>query len=69
MDNSESKEEIYKQYKARHAILDRRLQILLDRPYLTEEEEVEIRNIKKEKLYYKDLMEKITEEIKKGEGH
>ena len=69
MDNSESKEEISKQDKACHAILDRRLQVLLDKPYLTEDEEVEIRNIKKEKLYYKDLMERITEEIKKGEGH
>ncbi len=58
MDTAESKEEIFNQAKGQHEMLDRRLQMLLKKPFLTEEEELEIREIKKKKLYYKDIMEK-----------
>jgi hypothetical protein len=57
MENTESKEEIYNQAKSQHTLLDRRLQMLLKKPYLTAEEELEIRVLKKKKLYYKDTMD------------
>jgi len=41
--------------------------MLLKKPYLTEEEELEIKVLKKKKLFYKDIMERAKEEIKKGE--
>lgn len=58
MDTTESKEEIFNRAKGQHATLDRRLQMLLKKPFLTTGEELEIRELKKKKLYYKDIMEK-----------
>ena len=58
MDTAESKEETYNRAKGQHATLDRRLQMLLKKPFLTTEEELEVRELKKKKLYYKDIMEK-----------
>ena len=58
MDTTDSKEEIFNRAKGQHATLDRRLQMLLKKPFLTAEEELEIRELKKKKLYYKDIMEK-----------
>ncbi|HVN96010.1 MAG TPA: hypothetical protein VMT62_06245 [Syntrophorhabdaceae bacterium] len=40
--------------------MDKRLQILLKKPYLTDEEELEVRVLKKKKLYYKDIMENMS---------
>jgi hypothetical protein len=57
MEYTESKEEIYNRAKSQHVLLDRRLQMLLKKPYLTAEEELEIRVLKKKKLYYKDTMD------------
>jgi hypothetical protein len=57
MENTESKEEIYYQAKSQHALLERRLRMLSKKPYLTAEEELEIRVLKKKKLYYKDTMD------------
>lgn len=54
--------------KAQHQLLERRLRSLLEKPYLTEEEELEVRVLKKKKLYYKDMMENIKEEIEKEEN-
>lgn len=59
MDNGKSKEDVYEEAKSRHTSLDRRLQMLLKKPFLTESEEVEVRELKKKKLYYKDLMEQM----------
>ncbi len=39
-------------------MLDRRLQMLLKKPFLTAKEELEVRELKKKKLYYKDIMER-----------
>ncbi len=61
MENSESKEEIFNQAKSQHALLDRRLQMLLKKPYLTEKEELEVKILKKKKLYYKDVMDNAGE--------
>jgi len=58
MDTTESKEEIFNRAKGQHETLDRRLHMLLRKPFLTAEEELEVRELKKKKLYYKDIMEK-----------
>jgi hypothetical protein len=58
MDTAESKEEIFNQAQGQHATLDRRLQMLLKKVFLTAKEELEIRELKKKKLYCKDIMEK-----------
>ena len=69
MENTESKEEIYNRAKSQHALLDRRLQMLLKKPYLTAEEELEIRVLKKKKLYLKDTMDNAAKlhEVKEKE--
>jgi hypothetical protein len=67
MKKSESKEDIYNHAKTQHAVLDRRLSMLLKKAYLTEDEEMEVKVLKKQKLYFKDIMERISEELKRGE--
>ena len=57
MENTESKEEIYNQARNQHVLLDRRLKMLLKKSYLTAEEELEMKVLKKKKLYYKDTMD------------
>jgi hypothetical protein len=64
MDKGKSKEELYSEAKNQHASLDRRLQMLLKKPFLTESEEVEVRELKKQKLFYKDIMERMKGEPK-----
>jgi hypothetical protein len=39
--------------------------MLQAKPYLTDDEELEIKLLKKKKLYFKDIMENIREEIEK----
>jgi len=67
MEQSESKEDIYNRAKTQHATLDRRLQMLMKKPYLTADEEMEVRVLKKKKLYFKDIMERVDEELVKGD--
>ena len=62
MDNNKSTEDSYNEAKNHHTSLDLRLQMLLKKPFLTESEETEVRELKKKKLYYKDLMEKLKKE-------
>jgi len=62
MEESKSKEERYNEARIMHKSLDEKLQMLQEKPYLTEDEELEIKLPKKKKLYFKDLMEKIKEE-------
>ena len=59
MDNGKNKEDTYSEAKNQHTSLDRRLQMLLKKPFLAESEEIEVRELKKRKLYYKDLMERL----------
>lgn len=66
MERSETKEDIYKAARGTHATLDRRLRMLLKKPYLTEKEELEMKVLKKKKLFYKDIMEKAKTDLKKG---
>ena len=68
MEKGESKEDIYNRAKSQHTILDRRLQMLLKKPYLTDDEEMEVKVLKKQTLYFKDIMERISDELKKGEA-
>lgn len=69
MDNAENVQEVYDQYKGQHATLDRRIQMLLKKSYLTEAEEREIKILKKKKLYFKDLMESLADSIQRKEKH
>lgn len=69
MEQGESKDDIYSGAKTRHATLDRRLQMLLKKPYLTADEEFEVKVLKKKKLYFKDIMERVGEETQRGEKH
>jgi len=65
MEKVETKEDIYARAKIQHETLDRRLQMLLRKPYLTAEEDLEVRILKKRKLYFKDIMERAKEEMDK----
>ncbi len=69
MDEAESSQEIYDQYKGQHATLDRRIQMLLKKSYLTEAEEREMKILKKKKLYFKDLMESLADSLRRKEKH
>ncbi len=62
MEEAKSKEDRYNEARIMHKSLDEKLQMLQEKPYLTEDEELEIKLLKKKKLYFKDLMEKIKEE-------
>ena len=66
MDNGKSREDLYNEAKSHHTSLDGRLQMLLKKPFLTESEEIEVRELKKKKLYYKDLMERLKKEEQEG---
>ena len=59
MEEKKSKEERYNEARILHKSLDEKLQMLQARPYLTEDEELEIKLLKKKKLYFKDMMEQI----------
>lgn len=67
MEQSESTEVIYNRVKTQHATLDRRLQMLMKKSYLTADEEMEVKVLKKKKLYLKDTMESVGEELRKGD--
>jgi hypothetical protein len=60
-----TKEVTYDDAKEQHAALDTRLQMLLKKPYLTADDELEVIVLKKKKLYFKDLMQKAGEESAK----
>ncbi|MBA4416648.1 MAG: hypothetical protein C0392_01865 [Syntrophus sp. (in: bacteria)] len=67
INQEESKEDVYNRARDQHATLDSRLQMLLKKPYLNEDEELEVKVLKKKKLYFKDIMERMSEEMKRGE--
>lgn len=62
MENGKSKEQLYNEAKLFHSSLDRRLRMLLRKGFLSDNEELEIKLLKKKKLYYKDIMEGLKEE-------
>jgi hypothetical protein len=63
MEESKSKDERYNEARIMHKSLDEKLQMLQAKPYMTEDEELEMKLLKKKKLYFKDLMEQIKEEL------
>jgi len=63
MEESKSKDERYNEARIMHKSLDEKLQMLQAKPYLTEDEELEMKLLMKKKLYFKDLMEQIKEEL------
>lgn len=62
MDETKTKEERYNEARIMHKSLHEKLQMLQEKPYLTADEELEVKLLKKKKLYFKDLMERIKEE-------
>ena len=62
MDEKKSKEERYNEARILHKSLDEKLEMLQAKPYLTEDEELEMKLLKKKKLYFKDMMERIKGE-------
>jgi hypothetical protein len=63
MEEGKSKEERYNEARVMHKSLDEKLQMLQAKPYLNEDEELEMKLLKKKKLYFKDMMERIMEEL------
>lgn len=51
--------ETFRTMKERHAALEDQLQTLETKPYLTPQDELEIKKIKKRKLMFKDEMQRI----------
>ena len=62
MEEAKNKEERYNEARIMHKSLDEKLQMLQAKLYLTEDEELEMKLLKKKKLYFKDMMERIKEE-------
>jgi len=62
MEEAKNKEERYNEARIMHKSLDEKLQMLQAKPYLTDDEELEMKLLKKKKLYYKDMMERIKAE-------
>jgi len=65
MEENKSKEEQYNEARILHKSLDEKLQTLQVKAFLTEDEELEVKLLKKKKLYFKDIMENLREEIEK----
>ena len=63
MEGQKSKEELYNEACVLHKSLDEQLWKLQEKPFLTEDEEMEVRRLKKQKLHYKDIMESLRGEI------
>ena len=61
------KHEEFRELKQKHAQLEERLEELQKKLYLTLEEELEVKAIKKQKLELKDRMNEIIVKVKKGE--
>jgi hypothetical protein len=64
MEEAKNKEELYNEARILHKSLDEKLQTLQEKPYLTDDEELEVKLLKKRKLFYKDAMEKLKQEMK-----
>jgi hypothetical protein len=63
MEETKSKEELYNEARVLHKSLHEKLQMLQEKPFLTDDEELEVRLLKKKKLYFKDTMERLKQEL------
>jgi hypothetical protein len=59
MEDAKDKEQRYNEARILHKSLDEKLQMLQERPYLTPDQELEVKLLKKKKLYFKDIMERM----------
>ncbi len=62
MEKDATKHEMYEAAKGVHVSLERRLAMLRRKSFLSEDEETEMKILKKRKLFYKDIMEGLKEE-------
>ena len=62
MDDDKTKEERYNEVFMAHKALDEKVKTLQEKFHLTAEEEMELVQLKKKKLYLKDMMERIKQE-------
>jgi hypothetical protein len=65
VEDTKSKEEEYNEAHIMHKSYDEKLQMLQEKPYLTVDEELEVKLLKKRKLHYKDIMEGLRRELGK----
>jgi hypothetical protein len=65
MEETKSREELYNEARILHKSLHEKLQMLQEKAYLTEDEELEVKLLKKRKLHYKDIMESLKGEVEK----
>ncbi len=61
MEKDRTNNEIYEAARGVHVSLERRLTMLLKKSFLSEDEEIEMKILKKRKLFYKDIMEGLKE--------
>jgi hypothetical protein len=59
MEETKNREELYEEAKAMHQSLHEQLQALQEKPFLTPQEEQQVKVLKKKKLHYKDMMESL----------
>ena len=55
--------ELYEAARFLHVSLERRLTMLLSKSFLSEDEEIEMKVLKKRKLQCKDIMEGLTTDV------
>ncbi len=58
----------FQKLEAEHRQLDEKIKQMERKPFLTTEEEMEIKRLKKEKLAKKDMMARMVLQYKKGNG-
>jgi hypothetical protein len=63
MEEEKSKEDRYNEARILHKSLHEKLQMLQAKPFLTPDEELEVKLLKKRKLYFKDIMESLKDEV------
>jgi len=62
MEEIKTKKERYNEVCIAHKSLDEKLKRLYEKTHLSDDEEMEMKLLKKKKLYLKDMMEKIQQE-------
>jgi hypothetical protein len=62
MEKDRSKQDLYETAKGLHGSLERRLMMLMRKSFLSQAEEIEMKVLKKRKLYCKDIMEGFRDE-------
>lgn len=68
MEEAKTKKELYDEAHVLHKSLHEKLDMLQNKPYLTDDEELEVKRLKKQKLHYKDLLETLGEELRAEGG-